>query len=100
MKYLKFSALTMMVAVLSIAIASAYNAVGSFNGWNNNDGALVMLDNGTNGDAVAGDNIFTCQTSIATAGSYEWKNCEYCGTGIPVFLPEVTAGSRQLLITR
>jgi hypothetical protein len=73
MKYLKFSALTMMVAVLSIAIASAYNAVGSFNGWNNNDGALVMLDNGTNGDAVAGDNIFTCQTSIATAGSYEWK---------------------------
>lgn len=73
MNYLKYLALSVVIASLSLATAGAYNAVGSFNGWNNNDSAVVMLDDGTNGDAVSGDNIYTCQTTVPTAGSYEWK---------------------------
>jgi len=73
MNYLKYLALSVVIASLSLATAGAYNAVGSFNGWNNNDPAVVMLDDGTNGDVVSGDNIYTCQTTVPTAGSYEWK---------------------------
>jgi hypothetical protein len=58
--------------LFSIAVhAQAWAVAGGFNGWNNAlDG---LYDNGTHGDAVAADGIFTGQVTIATAGRYEWK---------------------------
>jgi glycosidase len=45
-------------------------ARGDFNGWGTGD---PMVDDGTNGDPVAGDGIFTAQVTVATAGRYEFK---------------------------
>ncbi len=50
---------------------------GSFNGWNNASDPL--FDDGTNGDLLGGDGIFTLDYAVATAGNYEWKVYE-CGT--------------------
>jgi len=52
---------------------------GSFNGWNNASNPL--FDDGTNGDLLGGDGIFTLDYEIATADRYEWKVFE-CGTWI------------------
>jgi glycosidase/fibronectin type 3 domain-containing protein len=41
-----------------------------FNGWDTTD---PMYDDGTNGDAVAGDGIFSAQVTTATAGRHEFK---------------------------
>jgi len=43
---------------------------GEFNGWGTDN---PMNDAGSNGDAVAGDGIFTALASIATTGRYEFK---------------------------
>jgi hypothetical protein len=43
---------------------------GDFNGWGTAD---PMYDDGTNGDATAGDGIYTALVSIAIAGSHEFK---------------------------
>ena len=58
--------------LFSMAIhAQAWAVAGAFNGWCNNcDG---MYDDGTHGDAVPGDGIFTGQVTVAVAGRYEWK---------------------------
>lgn len=47
-------------------------AVGDWQGWNN-AGTQVMHDDGLEGDAVAGDGIFTYHAVIASAGSYQYK---------------------------
>jgi hypothetical protein len=58
--------------LLSVAVhAQAWAVAGGFNGWNNAiDG---LYDDGTHGDAVSADGIFTGQVTVATAGRYEWK---------------------------
>ena len=58
--------------LISISVhAQAWAVAGGFNGWCNTcDG---LYDDGTHGDAVAGDGIFTGQVTIATPGRYEWK---------------------------
>lgn len=49
---------------------------GEFNGWNNT--STPLFDNGTNGDLIGGDGIFSLDYTIATAGRYEFKVVE-CG---------------------
>jgi hypothetical protein len=48
----------------------AWYARGDFNAWGTDD---PMYDDGTHGDAAAGDGIFTAQVTIAAAGRYEFK---------------------------
>ncbi|MEL7645593.1 MAG: alpha-amylase family glycosyl hydrolase [Anaerolineaceae bacterium] len=52
-------------------------AAGGFNGWTANDKPLY--DDGTNGDLLGGDGIFTADVTIPTAGRNEWKvtNCTW-----------------------
>jgi Secretion system C-terminal sorting domain len=58
--------------LFSIAVhAQVWNVAGGFNGWNNAGNQLY--DDGTNGDLVAGDGIFSADITIATAGRDEWK---------------------------
>ncbi|NOX18094.1 MAG: T9SS type A sorting domain-containing protein [Chlorobi bacterium] len=45
---------------------------GDHNGWNN-AGAEIMLDDGQNGDYVAGDGIYCYYTVVASPGNYGWK---------------------------
>jgi glycosidase len=45
-------------------------ARGDFNGWSTAD---PMYDDGSHGDAVAGDGIYTALVAVATAGRYEFK---------------------------
>jgi len=54
-----------------VANAQVWNAAGAFNGWNNAGNQLY--DDGTNGDLVASDGIFSADITIATPGRYEWK---------------------------
>ena len=54
------------------AVAQPYFAPGSYQGWDLNT-APQMVDDGTNGDLVAGDGIYSVTVNIATAGAYEWK---------------------------
>ena len=50
-------------------------SIGSQVGGNDWDpaGTLFLLDDGTGGDLVAGDGIYTFCAIVATAGNYEWK---------------------------
>ena len=52
-------------------------AAGGFNGWSEN--TTPLYDDGTNGDLVGGDGVFTVDLTIPTAGRYEWKvtNCTW-----------------------
>src|ERR1035437_231165 len=65
--------LTVLTFLLfSIALhAQVWYVAGSLNGWCSSCNA--MYDDGTNGDAVSGDGIFTANITIATPGRYEWK---------------------------
>jgi glycosidase len=45
-------------------------ARGDFNGWGTDD---PMFDDGTHGDATAGDGVYTALVTVATAGRYEFK---------------------------
>jgi hypothetical protein len=49
---------------------------GDLNGWNNS--ANPMYDDGTNGDLLAGDGVYSLALTVATAGYYQWKAVE-CG---------------------
>src|SRR5690606_17843118 len=49
---------------------------GDLNGWNNN--LDHMLDDGTNGDLIAGDGVYSLLMPIPSAGTYVWKAVE-CG---------------------
>ncbi|MBN2147030.1 MAG: DUF11 domain-containing protein [Anaerolineales bacterium] len=57
-------------AVNPAQAAAPYYVRGAFNGWGTTD---QMYDDGTHGDAVSGDLIYTADVTIATAGRYEWK---------------------------
>ena len=58
--------------LFSIAVhAQIWNVAGDFNGWNN--GGNQMYDDGTNGDLIASDGIFSVDITIATPGRYTWK---------------------------
>jgi len=78
--------------LLSMTVhAQAWAVAGAFNSWCNNcDG---LYDDGTHGDAVSGDGIFTGQVTVAVAGRYEWKATLWgdWGTNYP--------GSNSWLIT-
>lgn len=56
---------------------------GDWQGWNN--AANPLYDNGTNGDLVAGDSIFSAEYSVADAGNHEWKavTCGVWDTAYP-----------------
>ena len=52
---------------------------GAMNGWDNTSNP--MYDDGTNGDLLAGDGVFSLEMSITSApATYEWKVVE-CGNG-------------------
>lgn len=55
--------------------AGTWCAAGDFNGWS----MSPLYDDGTNGDIVGGDGVFTTDAAIAAAGRYEWKvtNCTW-----------------------
>jgi hypothetical protein len=62
----------------SHTVGSTYTVVGDIGsqvGGNNWDpaGTLYMVDDGTGGDLVSGDGIYTFCSAVATAGTYEWK---------------------------
>ena len=50
--------------------------VGELNGWNN--ASLPMFDDGTHGDLLGGDGVFTLDHAVPNAGRSEWKAVE-CG---------------------
>ncbi|HUN21704.1 MAG TPA: alpha-amylase family glycosyl hydrolase [Anaerolineales bacterium] len=54
-----------------------YCAVGEINGWDN--AGLPMNDNGTNGDLLGGDGVYSRDITVASAGTYRWKVTE-CST--------------------
>jgi len=48
-----------------------------------------MVDDGTKGDFIAGDGVYSLAMSVPTAGTYDWKAVE-CGNGampIPLRIP-------------
>ncbi len=46
---------------------------GATGDWSATDTTMVMHDNGTNGDSIAGDGIYTYQGIISTGGTYNFK---------------------------
>ncbi len=55
---------------------------GDINGWNNT--AAPLYDDGTHGDLIGGDGIFSLDYTIAAAGRAEWKVFA-CGAWSPGF---------------
>src|ERR1035437_3153113 len=71
--------------LFSIAVhAQIWNVAGDFNGWNNVGNP--MYDDGSNGDLIAGDGIFSVDITIATPGRYTWKVTGW-GVWDPAFPP-------------
>ena len=66
-----------------VAAPSTWCIAGSFQGWDNT--TMPLYDDGTNGDILAGDNVFSLDTTIAAAGRYEFKvvTCGDWGTAYP-----------------
>lgn len=71
-------------APLSVAAAAPAGAegntlwcvAGAFQGWNN--ASDPMNDDGTGGDLIAGDGVYSLEYTVATADRHEWKVVE-CG---------------------
>lgn len=57
--------------------ATSWCLASDMNGWDN--ASSPMLDDGTNGDIIAGDGVFSLGMSIPTPGTYYWKAVE-CGS--------------------
>ena len=53
-----------------VPVTAEWYVSGDFNGWGTDD---PMYDDGTHGDATAGDGVFTALVPIAAAGRYEFK---------------------------
>ncbi len=51
--------------------AVSWCAAGDFNGWDNT--STVLVDDGTQGDVLAGDGIYSRTLSLAAAQTYTWK---------------------------
>ena len=60
----------------SLLVAGNWCFAGDLNGWNNS--STPMFDDGTNGDIIASDGIYSLVMSVPTAGTYAWKVVE-CG---------------------
>ncbi|MBN2392052.1 MAG: hypothetical protein JXR84_15090, partial [Anaerolineae bacterium] len=73
-----------VLITLNGSSASSWCAAGDFNGWNNTD--WVLYDDGTHGDLIGGDGIFSFDHLVEPAGRYEWKvvACGDWGTAYPV----------------
>jgi len=56
---------------------------GELNGWNNS--STPMFDDGTNGDFITGDGVYSLAMSISTPGTYLWKavGCGNWGLAYP-----------------
>ena len=65
------------------APTSTWCAAGSFQGWDNS--ANPLYDDGTHGDLLADDGVFSLDFTIAAADRYEWKavTCGDWGTTFP-----------------
>ena len=50
---------------------SPYYLAGDFQGWN--PSSTPIYDDGTNGDLVSGDGIYSLEFSVATSGFHGWK---------------------------
>ena len=64
-----------IVLFASAAFAQPFYVAGDFDGWNAEDNE--MFDDGTNGDAVAGDGIHSLLMTIADVGRHEFKIAEF-----------------------
>ncbi len=66
-----------------VAAPSTWCIAGGFQGWDN--ASMPLYDDGTHGDILADDNIFSLDTTIAAAGRYEFKvvTCGDWGTAYP-----------------
>ncbi len=62
-----------LLLVAGAAVAQPYYAPGSYQGWTLPQDAPQMVDDGTSGDLVSGDGIYSVTVNIALAGAYEWK---------------------------
>ena len=62
------------------AAASNWCVAGDFNGWDNS--SYPLYDDGTNGDLVPEDGIFSLDFAIAESARYEWKIVQ-CGSWSP-----------------
>ncbi len=60
----------LLVEPVSIGSGTWY-AAGDFNGWTADSN--LLYDDGTNGDLLGGDGIFSLDVIIPTAGRHEWK---------------------------
>lgn len=60
-----------MVASATALYSQTYYVAGDFQGWKAD--STLMYDNGTNGDAVSGDGIYSRTLVVATTGSHGWK---------------------------
>lgn len=71
MKTFNFTIFCFLALLFSLsAFGQTWYARGDFNGWGTSD---QLYDDGTNGDPVAGDSIYSKLITIAAAGRYEWK---------------------------
>ncbi|MCL4264667.1 MAG: PKD domain-containing protein [Anaerolineae bacterium] len=63
--------------------SGAWCAAGDFNSWSNTSDPLN--DDGTNGDLIGGDGIYSLDYTIASAGRGEWKavECNNWGNAYP-----------------
>ncbi len=64
------------------AAPSNWCVAGSFNGWNN--ASEPLYDDGTHGDVIPEDGIFSLDYTVAAVGRYEWKVFA-CGNWAPGF---------------
>lgn len=75
---------TTTLSAFALFPAPSWYARGDFNGWGLDN---PMVDDGTHGDAAAGDGVYTAQVIIDTAGRYEFKvatddwSTDYPGSG-------------------
>ncbi|MCD4739173.1 MAG: hypothetical protein K8R89_07940 [Anaerolineae bacterium] len=65
------------------AAASSWCLTGDFQGWDN--ASTPLYDDGTHGDLVSGDSIYSLDYTITTAARNEWKivKCGDWGTAYP-----------------
>ncbi|GAP62309.1 hypothetical protein ARMA_0732 [Ardenticatena maritima] len=64
------------ITTAATAPTTAWCLAGDFNSWNN--ASTPLYDDGTHGDLIPGDGVFSRDETIATAGRYEFKIVE-CG---------------------
>ena len=61
----------LLIAPKAAAGSQTWCAAGDFQGWNEN--ATPLYDDGTNGDLLSGDGVYSRDVTVTTAGRSEWK---------------------------